>query len=141
MFLRFAGALVLLAGIIATGFGILGWADTDSMAASFSSTASQKNIAFESSAWATSWRLWSASLITIGVLTSVAGLAMLFRLAWGLLFLVAAAGIGALFPWALQYGGKEQFGFEAPSVGESVILAIIAIASFITYVVGRSGRR
>lgn len=139
MLLRLTGAIVLLAGIAVAGFAAFGLVDTDSMARSFSSGATTQNVAFDAAAWSARWRLWSVSLIAVGLVTSAAGLAMAFNFPWGLILLSAATACAALFPWVLRISGSARYTFEAASVRESLLLATIAITALLAFFL--SGRK
>jgi hypothetical protein len=138
MLLRISGALVLLFGITVTTFAVFGLLDSASMAESFYSAAAAQNVVFDSATWSAHWRIWSVSLIVVGAVTSAAGLAMTLNLSWGLLLLATATAFAALFPWAQAISRTAKYAFEAPSVHESLVLAMLAISALVTCALSRA---
>jgi len=131
---RIVGALLLVVGLFMAGAGIYALSVTHSIAAQLSVGGPAQGIAFDAIAWSTRWQLWSTTFLSIGVAVFIAGLALVRRRAWGLLLLATASGYAALFPWVLVRLGSVQYGFEVPSVRESIIIGSAALLSLLAFI-------
>jgi hypothetical protein len=124
--LRIVGILTMVVGAAVVACAIYAFAVTPSMAENLALT--------DVDDWSLRWRLSSSVLGLIGALLVIAGLALVLRRSWGLLFVSAAATVVAVFPWVLELSGLTRYGFERAHLIETVVAAAIAVGAGTAYV-------